>query len=235
MPISDEFLPRNLLVTGGVGFIASHVVELLVRKYPKYKVVVVDCLDSCANIKTLDSVKDSPNFKFIKGDIRSRDLMCYIIQKESIDTIMHFAAQTHVDLSFGNSCLFTDVNIVGTHQVLEAARIFKAQIKRFVHVSTDEVYGENDNYHDDDDTKAEHLSPLDPTNPYAASKAGAEMLVKSYGQSFGLPYVITRGNNVYGPRQFPEKLIPKMVMMLAFGKKTYHSWRRVFQAVVLAH
>lgn len=211
--------PRNILVTGGAGFIASHVAEHLFFTYPKYKIVILDRLDYCSNTKNFDSMQGKPNFKFVKGDIKSPDLLHYIIQQEDIDTVMHFAAQTHVDLSFGNSVTFTDDNVLGTHRILEVLKEMKHQVKRYIHVSTDEVYGENASYHDEGDMKVEATSPLDPTNPYAASKAAAEMMVKSYHRSYGLPVLVTRGNNVYGPRQYPEKLIPKMIMMLKRNKK----------------
>merc|ERR1719215_154663 len=171
-------------------------------------------MDYCANLRNLSTVIDKPNFKFVKGDIKSADLINYVLATEEIDTVMHFAAQTHVDNSFGNSIVFTSSNIYGTHMMLEACRAHKSQIKRFVHVSTDEVYGESLDYDSKDAGSHEMHSSLDPTNPYAATKAGAEMLVKAYTRSYGLPTVITRGNNVYGPHQFPEKLIPKIIMMI---------------------
>jgi UDP-glucose 4,6-dehydratase len=135
----------------------------------------------------------------------------YLIKNEGIDTILHFAAQTHVDNSFGNSFEFTRANVFGTHVLLESAKLFKDQIRRFVHVSTDEVYGESSATAD----RFTSESPLNPTNPYAATKVAAEFLVKSYRTSFGLPTIITRGNNVYGPKQYPEKLIPKFISLLA--------------------
>ena len=138
--------------------------------------------------------------------------MTYVLEEEKIDTIMHFAAQTHVDNSFGNSFQFTENNIYGTHVLLEAAK--NAKIARFIHVSTDEVYGEGEE--GEDEMKEEHI--LEPTNPYAATKAAAEFLVKSYHRSFQLPVIITRGNNVYGPHQFPEKLIPKFINQLTRGR-----------------
>jgi len=131
-------------------------------------------------------------------------------KENEIDTIMHFAAQTHVDNSFGNSFAFTESNIYGTHVLLETAKCCPT-IKRFIHVSTDEVYGEGEDF-ETDPMKEDHI--LEPTNPYAATKAGAEFLVKSYFRSFKLPVLITRGNNVYGPHQFPEKLIPKFTNQL---------------------
>ena len=154
-----------------------------------------------------------PNYKFIKGNICSSDLVNFVLTTHKIDTIMHFAAQTHVDNSFGNSFQFTQNNIMGTHVLLESAK--NAGIKRFIHVSTDEVYGEQ---HADQDAMDEE-QVLEPTNPYAATKAGAEFLAKSYHRSFQMPIIITRGNNVYGPHQYPEKLIPKFINQLMRGQK----------------
>ncbi|KAL2623670.1 hypothetical protein R1flu_003875 [Riccia fluitans] len=209
-----EYSPKNILITGAAGFIASHVANRLVRNYPDYKIVVLDKLDYCSNLKNLNPSRASKNFKFVKGDIASADLVNYLLIAEGIDTIMHFAAQTHVDNSFGNSFEFTKNNIYGTHVLLEACKV-TGVIRRFIHVSTDEVYGE---------TEADALvgnheaSQLLPTNPYSATKAGAEMLVMAYGRSYGLPFITTRGNNVYGPNQFPEKLIPKFILLAMQGK-----------------
>jgi len=193
-----------------VGFIASHVAILLCKKYPQYKIVVFDKLDYCACLENLCEIRDLPNFKFVKGDIASTDLVNFVFKEEKIDTVMHFAAQTHVDNSFGNSFSFTQANIFGTHVLLESAKECET-MRRFVHVSTDEVYGEGEDF-DAKPMDEEHI--LEPTNPYAATKAGAEFLVKSYHRSFKLPCIITRGNNVYGPHQFPEKLIPKFTNQL---------------------
>lgn len=212
---AENYTPKNILLTGGAGFIASHVAILLCKKYPQYNVVVYDRLDYCSCLENLDELKDLPNFKFIKGDIATADLVSYVLREEKIDTILHFAAQTHVDNSFGNSFAFTHSNIYGTHVLLESAKICKS-IKRFVHVSTDEVYGEGESF-ETDPMSEEHV--LEPTNPYAATKAGAEFLVKSYFRSFKVPCMITRGNNVYGPHQFPEKLIPKFTNQLMKGMK----------------
>jgi len=205
-----EYVPKNIFLTGGAGFIGSHAAILLAKKYPQYKIVVYDVLDYCACLTNLDEVASLPNFKFVKGDIASPDLVSYVLKEEKIDTIMHFAAQTHVDNSFGNSFQFTHNNIYGTHVLLESAKCCDT-IRRFIHVSTDEVYGEGETF--DTAPMTEHHI-LEPTNPYAATKAGAEFLVKSYHRSFKLPCIITRGNNVYGPHQFPEKLIPKFVNQL---------------------
>ncbi|CAM6086573.1 unnamed protein product [Calypogeia fissa] len=213
--VPATYTPRNILITGAAGFIASHVANRLVRKYPHYKIVVLDKLDYCSNLKNLNPSKPSKNFKFVKGDIGSADLVNYLLMTEGIDTIMHFAAQTHVDNSFGNSFEFTKNNIYGTHVLLEACKV-TGIIRRFIHVSTDEVYGETEA----DAIVGNHeASQLLPTNPYSATKAGAEMLVMAYGRSYGLPVITTRGNNVYGPNQFPEKLIPKFILLAMQGKK----------------
>jgi dTDP-glucose 4,6-dehydratase len=176
------------------------------------KIVNFDRLDYCSCIENLDCIKDLPNYKFVKGNICSSDLVNFVLETEKIDTIMHFAAQTHVDNSFGNSFQFTQNNIMGTHVLLESAKVHG--IKRFIHVSTDEVYGEQRR----DQEAMDEEQVLEPTNPYAATKAGAEFLAKSYHRSFGMPIIITRGNNVYGPHQYPEKLIPKFINQLLRGR-----------------
>lgn len=209
------YTPKNILITGAAGFIASHVANRLIRNHPQYKIVVLDKLDYCSSLNNLNPSRPSPNLKFIKGDVGSADLLNFILLTENIDTIMHFAAQTHVDNSFGNSFEFTKNNIYGTHVLLEACKVTSGQIKRFIHVSTDEVYGETDG----DAVVGNHeASQLLPTNPYSATKAGAEMLVMAYGRSYGLPVITTRGNNVYGPNQFPEKLIPKFILLAMNGQ-----------------
>lgn len=210
---AEPYVPKNILLTGGAGFIASHVAILLCNKYPEYNIVVYDRLDYCSCLENLSELDALPNYKFIKGDIATADLVSYVLREEKIDTILHFAAQTHVDNSFGNSFAFTHSNIYGTHVLLESAKVCKT-IRRFVHVSTDEVYGEGESF-ETDPMSEEHV--LEPTNPYAATKAGAEFLVKSYFRSFQVPCLITRGNNVYGPHQFPEKLIPKFTNQLMKG------------------
>ncbi|PIA46110.1 hypothetical protein AQUCO_01600406v1 [Aquilegia coerulea] len=213
-PEPGTYAPNNILITGAAGFIASHVTNRLVKKYPNYKIVALDKLDYCSNLKNLLPSRSSLNFKFVKGDIASADLVNYLLVAEDIDTIMHFAAQTHVDNSFGNSFEFTNNNIYGTHVLLEACKVTR-RIKRFIHVSTDEVYGETDSESDVGNIEA---SQLLPTNPYSATKAGAEMLVMAYHRSYDLPTITTRGNNVYGPNQFPEKLIPKFVLLAMKGQ-----------------
>jgi UDP-glucose 4,6-dehydratase len=210
----DVYTPERILVTGGAGFIASHVTRRLLKEYPHYKVIVLDKLDYCATLNNLADVKDHPNFKFIKGDLQSGDLLSYIMDTEQIDTVMHFAAQTHVDNSFGNSLAFTMNNTYGTHVLLEACRM-NPRLRRVINVSTDEVYGESSL---GAEKGLSESSTLEPTNPYSAAKAGAEMMAKAYYTSYKLPVIITRGNNVYGPNQFPEKLIPKFTLLASRGK-----------------
>ncbi|KAI9897140.1 hypothetical protein N3K66_008162 [Trichothecium roseum] len=204
---------RNIMVTGGAGFIASWLVRHLVLTYPEaYNVVSFDKLDYCSTLNNTLALGENPNFSFHQGDITQPDQVLDCMERHNIDTVLHFAAQSHVDLSFGNSYGFTHANVYGTHVLLESAK--KAAIKRFIHISTDEVYGE---VADDDDELLE-TSILAPTNPYAASKAAAEMLVQSYQKSFKLPVVIVRCNNVYGPHQYPEKIIPKFTCLLERGQ-----------------
>lgn len=206
---------KKILLTGGAGFIGSHVAEMLVHRYPHYTVVVLDKMDYCASKRNLEFCITSPNFRLIKGDIQSMDCVMHILRVEKIDTVIHFAAQTHVDNSFGNSVSFTMNNTLGTHVLLESCRCVGG-ITRFVNVSTDEVYG--DTSVDLLEGLEEDRSSLAPTNPYSAAKAGAEMLCRAYSTSYGLPIIITRSNNVYGPRQYPEKLIPKFIMLARMGK-----------------
>ncbi|KAI9851001.1 MAG: hypothetical protein M1838_004693 [Thelocarpon superellum] len=203
---------KNIMVTGGAGFIASWVVRHLVLTYPHaYKVVSFDNLDYCSSLNNTRMLDTRKNFAFFHGDIKRSEDVVRCIKMHEIDTIMHFAAQSHVDLSFGNSYRFTSNNVYGTHVLLECAKEMK--IRRFIHVSTDEVYGEID----DQDEDPMESSLLAPTNPYAASKAAAEMLVNAYWKSFKLPVITVRSNNVYGPHQFPEKVIPKFACLLQRG------------------
>jgi len=201
-------------VTGGAGFIASHVVLQLVKQYPQYKIVNFDKIDYCSSLRNCSEVEMFRNYKFVKGNLLSADLIRYVIETENIDTIIHAAAQTHVDNSFGNSFAFTENNVMGTHVLIETAKQFKDQIKRFIHVSTDEVYGSS---YDGEDRHVES-DVLEPTNPYAATKAAAENIVKSYWHSYKMPLIITRGNNVYGPHQYPEKVVPKFIRRMIKGE-----------------
>jgi len=210
---AGDYEPRNVLITGGAGFIASHVAARLVRQHPEYTVVVLDKLEYCASMKNLEAVQDCANFRFVKGDIRSKDILRFIFLEYDIETVLHFAAQTHVDNSFGNSLAFSVANVYGTHCLLEACREW-GKIKRFVNVSTDEVYGDQSFGKELGNSES---STLEPTNPYSAAKAGAEMMVSAYSRSHQIPCIITRGNNIYGPHQFPEKLVPKFILLAHRG------------------
>ncbi|QIW95339.1 hypothetical protein AMS68_000857 [Peltaster fructicola] len=206
---SFEPLPdvRNIMVTGGEGFIH------LVVKYPDaYNVVSFDKLDYCSSRNNSRMLESRPNFKFFHGNITNLGDVSRCMRMYNIDTVFHLAAMSHVDLSFGNSCAFFENNVMGTSVMMECARA--AGIKRFYHISTDEVYGE---VTETAAGLAEH-SLLNPTNPYAASKVGAEACVQSFVKSFKIPAVIIRLNNVMGPHQYPEKVIPKFINLLRRGR-----------------
>jgi dTDP-glucose 4,6-dehydratase len=211
MADKPEYVPQRVLVTGGAGFICSHVCNFMTEKYPDVFFVCLDVLDYCSNLKNLRPSLERPNFKFIKGNILNLELVSLILHDHEIDTVLHFAAQSHVDRSFGNSLEFTQTNVLGTHTLLECAKRHK--IRRFVHVSTDEVYGEVLQ------GQANETAILSPTNPYACSKAAAEFVCQAYIRSFNMPIIITRGNNVFGPYQFPEKVIPKFIHRLRLGMR----------------
>jgi dTDP-glucose 4,6-dehydratase len=208
---------KNLLVTGGCGFIGSNFINYYLEKNKDINIYNLDNMYYCAsenNIK--ENIRNSPRYKFIKGNICSFDLVWFILNNFNIDCIIHFAAQSHVQNSFNDSLQYTQDNIVGTHTLLEASRKY-GKIQKFVHVSTDEVYGES-MIQNDEEKKTEE-SILCPTNPYAATKAGAELIAQSYYHSFKMPIIITRGNNVYGPNQYPEKLIPRFIKLLKEDQK----------------
>ena len=212
-------MTRHILVTGGCGFIGSNFINDHFDKYPEDYIINVDAMYYCASLDNVkETVRNSDRYKFVQGNLQNLDIINFIFNNFEIDHVIHFAAQSHVDNSFSNSHQYTLDNIVATHNLLEATRISKDKIKRFIHVSTDEVYGES-LLNDDGSKKKDETSTLDPTNPYAATKAAAEMLAKSYYHSFGLPIIITRGNNVYGPNQYPEKLIPRFIKLLKEGRK----------------
>jgi len=211
MSSDEEYVPKSLLLTGGAGFIGSHVCNYFTSKYPDLHIVCLDVMDYCANMKNLEPSLKNKNFTFIKGNILNIELVSLIMTVPKIDTVLHFAAQSHVDRSFGNSLEFTQTNVLGTHTLLECSKRYG--IKRFIHVSTDEVYGEVLK------GRADEMAILSPTNPYACSKAGAEFICQAYIRSFHLPIIITRGNNVFGPHQFPEKVIPKFTLLLNEKKK----------------
>jgi dTDP-glucose 4,6-dehydratase len=207
----------NILVTGGCGFIGSNFINHYFSKGGITKLVNIDAMYYCANEQNVnESIRNSPNYIFIKGNLSDMKLMESIIDNNNITHVIHFAAQSHVQNSFEDSIKFTHDNIVGTHVLLEVCRKY-GKIQKFIHVSTDEVYGESMN-NINETCKTEH-SILCPTNPYAATKAGAELIAQSYHHSYKMPIIITRGNNVYGPNQYPEKLIPLFIELLKNDKK----------------
>lgn len=205
----------NLLVTGGCGFIGSNFINVVYEKN-KYNIINFDAMYYCANELNINQhIRESSNYKFIHGNLRDQNFIKYILNDNKITHIVHFAAQSHVDNSFDNSLEYTYDNIVGTHTLLEECRKY-GKIELFIHVSTDEVYGESlleDSLHKNEQ------SVLCPTNPYAATKAGAELIAQSYYHSYKMPIIISRGNNVYGPNQYPEKIIPKFIKLLQENKK----------------
>ena len=205
----------TVLVTGGCGFIGSNFVNDMVQKYPHTKFINIDCMNYCASLDNI-TVAEYSNYKFIKGNILDQHLISFLLEEYKVDTIIHFAAQSHVDGSFENSLKYTNDNVMGTHILLEASRLY-GKLKLFLHFSTDEVYGES-SLHENEIAKTEQ-SVLCPTNPYAATKAAAEMIAQSYYQSFCLPLIITRCNNVYGPRQYIEKVIPRFIHLLQNNQK----------------
>ncbi len=207
--------PTTLLVTGGCGFIGSNFINHYHALYPHVRIVNVDRLDYCSSEDNVEN-PDPSWYSFYAADITNANTINYILKRHKPDAVVHFAAQSHVDNSFGNSLSFTHDNVVGTHTLLECCRTTLGHdLKRFVHISTDEVYGEVEADH----PGCSEQSLLNPTNPYAASKAAAEFFVRSYNHSYGMPTIITRGNNVYGPRQYPEKVIPRFIDLLLRGQK----------------
>ena len=206
----------TLLVTGGSGFIGSNFINLIMERFDKINLINFDAMYYCANEENVDlKWRISPRYQFIKGNLCSFDLVRHVLETHSPTHIIHFAAQSHVQNSFSDALQYTQDNIVGTHTLLEATRLY-GKIQKFIHVSTDEVYGQSlldlEEKH-----KTEHAI-LCPTNPYAATKAGAELIAQSYNHSFNMPIVITRGNNVYGPNQYPEKVIPLFIQQLKDNK-----------------
>ncbi|WP_309120818.1 dTDP-glucose 4,6-dehydratase [Paenibacillus sp.] len=195
----------KILVTGGAGFIGSNFVHHMVNTYPKYKIVNLDALTYAGNLENLRAVEDRPNYKFVKGDIADAAFIDTLFEEERFDAVLNFAAESHVDRSITAPGIFVKTNVSGTQTLLDASKKFDVQ--KYVQVSTDEVYG----------TLGEtglfsETTPLAPNSPYSASKAGADLLVRAYHETFGLPVNITRCSNNYGPYHFPEKLIPLMII-----------------------
>lgn len=201
----------RILVTGGAGFIGSNFILYMLKNYEDWQIVNLDALTYAGNLKNLKSVEQHPNYRFIKGSITDYALVDSLAQ-QGLDGIINFAAESHVDRSIEDPGIFVETNIKGTQTLLEIAH--KYQVGRFLQVSTDEVYGSlgNTGYFTE-------TTPLAPNSPYAASKAGADLLVRAYHATFGLDVVITRCSNNYGPYQFPEKLIPLIISNAVADKR----------------
>jgi dTDP-glucose 4,6-dehydratase len=209
-------MSKNLLITGGCGFIGSNFINYYFYKNDNVNIINLDAMYYCANENNInEDIRNSSRYFLIKGNLCSIDLLNHLLVNYNIDHVIHFAAQSHVQNSFEDSLKYTYDNILGTHTLLESCRKF-GKIKKFIHISTDEVYGESML---SDEEKKNEQSILCPTNPYAATKAGAELIANSYRYSFKMPIIITRGNNVYGPNQYPEKLIPRFIELLKNNKK----------------
>lgn len=206
---------KNILITGGAGFIGTHLVQLMVPKYPNYRIVNLDKLTYAGNLENLKSIENQPNYTFVKGDITDRDLLKDLFESYDFDGVIHLAAESHVDRSITNPLSFLETNIIGTMCLLNAARdAWKDKSnKLFYHISTDEVYGSlgETGYFTED-------TAYDPRSPYSASKASSDHLVRAYHHTYDLPVIVSNCSNNYGPFQFPEKLIPLMINNITHHK-----------------
>jgi len=194
----------NILLTGGAGFIGSNLVRLLVAERPAWRIVNLDKLTYAGNAENLADLEGHPHYRFVRGDVTNGELLAEVMRSERIQAVMHLAAESHVDRSILSPSVFIETNVRGTQVLLEAAREFA--VERFLHVSTDEVYGSLG-----PEGLFTEATPLAPSSPYSASKASSDLLALAYAHTFKLPVVVTRCSNNYGPYQFPEKLIPLMI------------------------
>ena len=204
---------RNIVITGGAGFIGSHVVRLFVNKYPEYNIINLDKLTYAGNLANLKDVESKPNYKFVKMDICDFEAFYDLMQREKIDGIIHLAAESHVDRSIKDPFTFAKTNVMGTLSLLQAAKLYweslpeKFEGKLFYHISTDEVYGSLE-FNDELFTEQ---TPYNPHSPYSAAKASSDHFVRAYHDTYGMPTIVTNCSNNYGPYQFPEKLIPLFI------------------------
>jgi dTDP-glucose 4,6-dehydratase len=199
----------KLLITGGAGFIGSNFIRHILKKYPDYKIINLDKLTYCGNLENLKDIENNSNYSFVKGDICDKEIVDKLVSQ--VDVIIHFAAETHVDRSITDAITFIETDVIGTFTLLEAAR--KHNVKKFIQISTDEVYGEIK------EGSFKETDELKPRNPYSAAKAAADRLAYSFFATYKLPVIITRSSNNYGPYQYPEKVIPLFVTNLLEGKK----------------
>lgn len=213
-------MKRNIIITGGAGFIGSHVVRLFVSKYPEYRIINIDKLTYAGNLANLKDVESAPNYTFIKADICDFERMMEIMQQYEVDGIIHLAAESHVDRSIKDPFTFARTNVMGTLSLLQAAKLYwesraeRYEGKRFYHISTDEVYGALDF----DGSFFTETTKYDPHSPYSASKASSDHFVRAFHDTYGMPTIVTNCSNNYGPYQFPEKLIPLFINNIRHGK-----------------